>query len=114
MVNHKRIIVFLGGLLIAAQSLIVLPAAAQMFIETHIATGVITNISNNIIELDGKTKYYPVNDSIRVTLDVGKKVTIRYVNSAEKKRKYLELASGLNALSPQKTPSSQRRQKGYK
>lgn len=72
---------------------------AKVFFETQIVSGTITDIRDNIIELDGYTNYYPANENLTIDLQIGTEVTIRYFISIDEVKKYLEYAPGLDTIS---------------
>lgn len=72
---------------------------AGVMVEMHTATGAITNISDNIITLEGERLFYPLKTSVSPSLNTGMIVTIMYYMEPDGTSHYTEVALGENALS---------------
>ena len=77
---------------------------AKVFLDTQIVSGTITNIQNNIIELDRYTNYYPANEKLSINLKIGTEITIRYFTSIDEVKTYLEYSPGLNTITLPERP----------
>lgn len=105
MASKIKNIIVLGVILLSCSVFVVSSVNAKMGIPTQLVSGTITAVKDGVIELDGEENYHPVNMDKKVSLATGKTVTIRYVTSPDGTKKYVEIAPGLDTLSPEEMPS---------
>lgn len=71
---------------------------AKMFVETHIASGRIAVIQNNIITLDDGSSYIPLKQDPSLQVIEGQTVSIRYIIDSRGEKKYSKVVVGQDSL----------------
>ena len=82
---------------------------ARVYINTEIASGIVTDISNNVITLDSGVQYYPAAKATVPEINVGTAITLRFYTDTEQKNRYLEVAPGKNSLAKLPVPVEKKR-----
>ena len=73
-------------------------ANAKLIITTKIATGIILNIQDKAIEIEGGSTYFPFNKTITLNLQPGDLITLEFYVDSEGIKKYVAFALGENTL----------------
>lgn len=89
-----------------------LNSSGKLFVETGTATGIVADVTNNVITLDSGDKYYPAGDDMDVDLEVGAPVTLRFFTDGGQKNRFTAVAVGRNSLPEYATPGE--KESGFK
>ena len=86
---------------------------AKLTIQTRIATGIIVEIQDNIIQLEGGAVYYPAKERLTLAFHPGDFLTLRFYVDPEEKNYYVDAAPGKNSLPASPQPEQRKRKTIY-